>query len=305
MAGWIKLSRDITEHWIWQDAERLKWWQELLFMASWEDKKVMHDTHLFTLKKGQIIASVATLSKKWDKSAPTIIKFLKLLESDGMIKRETLYRQTSIITICNYDKYQGNDDTKLYTQIDTIVDTKLNTQVDTQVDTIVYTYKEIKENKEIKNNINYNNNAREEKKLEEKVETDKPLYAEDENPNPQTYFDEAKNSPIWQDLVAKQYEVTKNKLPEYLDKFQQECLCKETTHLSMNDYKSHFCNWLRIQRKEEKRDAERLARQQKQQQKQNDDMPVGMRGQVTGKVFEKGDWGKIEPPEQKNYEKGW
>lgn len=109
MAGWIKINRKIVEHWLWQDAERLKWWLDLLFMASWEDKKVSNDAHLFTLHRGQLIASISFLSDRWGKSNPTIIKFLKMLENEGMIKRDILYRQTPIITICKYEDYQCDD----------------------------------------------------------------------------------------------------------------------------------------------------------------------------------------------------
>lgn len=121
--GWIKINREIVNHWLWSDAERLKWWLDLLFLANWDDKKVLHDSHLFTLKRGQIIASVAFLCERWDKSKMTVLKFLQMLEGEEMIKRETLYRQTPIITICNYDKYQERLDTQIDTQIDTIVDT--------------------------------------------------------------------------------------------------------------------------------------------------------------------------------------
>lgn len=117
MAGWIKINRKIVEHWLWQDAERLKWWLDLLFMASWEDKKVSHDTHLFTLHRGQLIASISFLSDRWGKSNPTIIKYLKMLENDGMIKRETLYRYSTVITICKYEDYQCDTDS----QVDSLV----------------------------------------------------------------------------------------------------------------------------------------------------------------------------------------
>ena len=33
MAGWIKIYRDIQEHWIWQDANKLKWWLDIILMA--------------------------------------------------------------------------------------------------------------------------------------------------------------------------------------------------------------------------------------------------------------------------------
>ena len=123
MQGWIKINREIVNHWLWQDAERLKWWLDLLFMAQWDDKKVLHDSHLFTLKRGQIIASVAFLCERWEKSNKTVIKFLQMLESEEMIKREVVHRQTPIITICNYELYQDNVQTQVQTQVQTIVQT--------------------------------------------------------------------------------------------------------------------------------------------------------------------------------------
>lgn len=121
--GWIKINREIVNHWLWQDAERLKWWLDLLFLANWDDKKVLHDSHLFTLKRGQIIASVAFLCERWKKSNKTVIKFLQMLESEEMIKREVVHRQTPIITICNYELYQDNVQTQVQTQVQTIVQT--------------------------------------------------------------------------------------------------------------------------------------------------------------------------------------
>lgn len=161
MDGWIKLNRKITEHWLWQDAERLKWWFDLLFLAAWEEKKILHDSHLLVLHKGQMIASISYLSDRWGKSNPTIINFLRLLENEGMIYRQVLYRQTPIITICNYEKYQ----TQETTQIDTLIDR----QVDGIVNTQVYTNKEYKEIKE----ININNLC--EKKKSEKEKNEKAL----------------------------------------------------------------------------------------------------------------------------------
>lgn len=146
MNGWIKLPRSIINHWLWQDAERFKWWCDLLMLAAWEDKKTMHDAHLFVLAKGQMIASVSFLAERWGKSAPTIIKYLKLLEDEGMIKRSVLYRQTSIITICKYESYTEQENTTLYTQVDS--------QVNSIVDGIVYTNKENKEYKESKEEKN-------------------------------------------------------------------------------------------------------------------------------------------------------
>ena len=122
--GWIKINREIVNHWLWSDAERLKWWLDLLFMAQWDNKKVLHDSHLFTLKRGQIIASVAFLCERWEKSNKTVVKYLQMLESEGMIKRGVLHRQTPIITICNYELYQDNVQTQVQTQVQTNKESK-------------------------------------------------------------------------------------------------------------------------------------------------------------------------------------
>ena len=129
---YIKISRDINKHWLWSDAVKLQWWLDLLLLASWESHKVLHDSHLITLEKGQFIASIAFLSERWEKSAHTIIKFLKLLEEENMIYRETVHRQTSIITICNYASYQITDDADVHTIMHTQVHNQVHTQVHTQ-----------------------------------------------------------------------------------------------------------------------------------------------------------------------------
>lgn len=214
MSGWIKINRSIGNHWLWQDAERLKWWLDLLLMASWGEKQVLHDSHLTTLQRGQMIASISFLSDRWGKSKPTIIRFLRLLEEEGMIKRSTLYRQTSILTVCNYERYQCEDDPGLYTQIDTIVDR--------QVDTIVDTNKEYKE----LINININNNSPE-KKFE---------------------IEELKKEQLWLEAMAMRYNCSSTQeIIQWLDVFSLDVQCRDSRHRSMSDMKRHFCDWLRIQ----------------------------------------------------------
>lgn len=127
MSGWIKINRKINEHWLWKDAEKFQWWIDLLLMAAWKDKKEMHDSHLIKIKKGQMIISISDLCKRWNKSKPTIISFLKMLQEDGMIKRETLYRQTPLLTICNYERYQSKTDSIADTLLDILVDTLVDT----------------------------------------------------------------------------------------------------------------------------------------------------------------------------------
>lgn len=112
MNGWIKISRELPKHWIWQDAERLKWWLDLLFMASWDEGQTLSGgSRLIEIKRGQLVASISFLCQRWHKGHNTVIAFLKMLQEEKMITKETI-GNTTIITICNYNMYQAADNLK-------------------------------------------------------------------------------------------------------------------------------------------------------------------------------------------------
>lgn len=111
-AGWIKISRSIAEHWLWKDAEILKWWLDLLLMAAWKEHKELVGRQLVSLEKGQLIASLAYLCKRWKRSRPMVESFISNLEQDGMITK-AVCNNISIITIANYECYQTTNDAYL------------------------------------------------------------------------------------------------------------------------------------------------------------------------------------------------
>lgn len=240
MAGWIKISREIANHWLWQDAERLKWWLDLLFLAAWDDKQVLHDSHLFVLRKGQIIASISFLSERWGKSNPTIIKYLKLLEDEGMIYRQVLYRQTPIITICNYEKYQTREDA----QVNTLLDRQVDSIVDTQIDG----------NKEYKNinNISTISSKGESKNLK--------------------FIEELKKSQIWLEQMAMRFHISIDEIVRRLDDFALDCDCRGTEHQDFNDTRRHYNDWLRIQLEAEKRKNNVSDRQKSENKRRGSDV---------------------------------
>ena len=277
MAGWIKISREIEDHWLWQDAERLRWWIDMLFLASWEDKKVIEDTHLITIKKGQFIASVAFLCKRWGKSNKTIIKYLKLLEEDEMICREVLHRQTPIITICNYDKYQCNDDNSVQTivhrqneensaydihtqnqstnnsksdSLGCVKDNDVHTIVHRKVQTIVHTSKE------------YNNII-----VDDDVNTARAH--EDEN---LVYIEELKQSEIWLEQMQMRFKLNADEIKDKLDIFALDCRCRGTEHKNLNDTRRHFNDWLRIQIESQNRNSNEATRRKPENKRRGTDV---------------------------------
>lgn len=108
--GWIKIHRKLVDHWLWQDAEKLKWWLCLLIEANHEGRNILLKGSLVTCGRGQCVRSLETWAQEWRTTKKTVRNFLLLLERDGMIQYESVTVSTRI-TICNYDTYQnlGNE----------------------------------------------------------------------------------------------------------------------------------------------------------------------------------------------------
>lgn len=125
----------------------------MLFEASFKDSKVLVRKQIVDLKRGQLSGSISYFVKRWSTTKDQVIAFLKVLQNEGMIDKMS-DRNITIITICNYDSYQGKSDNKP----DNLCDNKSDNMPDNNPDT----NKEGIEGKEINNN-NSNAHTREEK----------------------------------------------------------------------------------------------------------------------------------------------
>jgi hypothetical protein len=115
MNGWIRLHRSIMEHWIFQDAKKLKWWLTILMEVNHADRKILQGSQLIHCKRGESVKSVHTWAKQFNCTPKTVRYFLSLLQKDGMVEILNDSRSTHL-KVCNYDIYQsdGNiEDTQL------------------------------------------------------------------------------------------------------------------------------------------------------------------------------------------------
>lgn len=106
--GWIKTYRKIQDCWIWLDKEpfdKRSAWIDLLLTANHADKKILFNGELITIERGQILTSIRQLAEKWKWSYDKVLRFLRLIENDGMIKKESDNFRT-LLTIENYEVYQ-------------------------------------------------------------------------------------------------------------------------------------------------------------------------------------------------------
>lgn len=111
--GWVRLNRSIMDNWLWKEKPFSKAcaWIDLLLSANHEDKKVLFDGNLVTVKRGQQLTSIRKLSERWGWNRRTTRKFLLMLENDGMVHVECTTRCTTV-TLINYGKYQDRGTTK-------------------------------------------------------------------------------------------------------------------------------------------------------------------------------------------------
>lgn len=109
MEGWISLYRKIQEHWLWTKRRKFSQfeaWISLLFKANFKDTKIMIGDNVVEIKKGSFITSEVKLAEEWKWDRSTVRKFLKTLEKQKMIQKNSTSKYTSI-SIENWDLYQN------------------------------------------------------------------------------------------------------------------------------------------------------------------------------------------------------
>ena len=104
MARFVKYY-DLSGHWLSKKPEYGYWWMDLVYLANYEDSKFFINGFLIECKRGELAWSVLSLAQRWNVNRQRVRTFLKSLEKDLMITSKS-NQQTTIITICNYSKYQ-------------------------------------------------------------------------------------------------------------------------------------------------------------------------------------------------------
>ena len=107
--GYIKLYRRSYEHPFYNEHRpktRREAWEDILMLANHTDKQVIVGNKVIMCKRGESVRSLQQWAEyfHWSKSATR--RFFNLLENMGQIRHgnET---QTTRITVCNYEEYQG------------------------------------------------------------------------------------------------------------------------------------------------------------------------------------------------------
>lgn len=108
MSGFAKSYRSKWHHPIFRDLLEAAIWAWMCDTAVWKDTSIRFNGEIVKLKRGQLVTSVRFISQGFRIGEQVTRTFMQNLENDGMTNTLPTHRGT-IITICNYDKYQQND----------------------------------------------------------------------------------------------------------------------------------------------------------------------------------------------------
>lgn len=105
--GWIKLNRQIVDHWLYKDKpfNKSMAWIDLLLIADHTTHTDLWRGKMTTFKRGDVNLSISALAKRWGWSRDKARRFIRDLESDGMLRINCTTRRTTL-TIVKYGIFQ-------------------------------------------------------------------------------------------------------------------------------------------------------------------------------------------------------
>ena len=104
--GWVKIDRRILE-WEWWDDRNTR---DLFIYCLLRANHTAKQWHGITIERGTFITSIESLAEGAGLTTRQTRTALEHLQLTGELTSETT-NKWRVITICNYDKYQANDDT--------------------------------------------------------------------------------------------------------------------------------------------------------------------------------------------------
>lgn len=111
LGGWICLWRRIANSTLWMDEKFTKGqaWVDLLLLAQGVYNAEVRDGVYREFHPGVVYWSVSALADRWKWNRKTAKSYLETLEKAGMICLYTKPKCGSIITILNWNEYQGGE----------------------------------------------------------------------------------------------------------------------------------------------------------------------------------------------------
>jgi len=110
--GFVKWYRSAREHWTHflqqkRSATDHEAFLDLLQEANYKRSTIERDGKIIHINRGQVLTTEDNLARRWRWSRGKVRRFLSAAQGFAEIQRETV-QGISILTLCNYDKWQGD-----------------------------------------------------------------------------------------------------------------------------------------------------------------------------------------------------
>lgn len=219
--GWIKLHRDLEANEVFRDSDTLRIFLYVVCRAV--TKKTSYRG--VEIERGQLAITYQELANdltinKW-RTRRIVLKLCSahyLQHTTQRTLQHGLQHTFSVITVCDFDNYQGSSKGSANTVCNTVCNSVRNSP---PVSTLLYD-KEIYIKKKIEEETSSSPDS--EKILIEKIIDDE----------------------AWKAKVAETFKLDETNLVKRLDEFFISNECRGKYHADLSDLKSHFVNWLTI-----------------------------------------------------------
>ena len=172
-------------------------------------------------ENGSVTTTYSQICKELGMSTQTLRTCLKKLSLTQQVTQQVTHRDTHI-TICDIASYKAEKN-----QGNTVANIVTNTVKETNKENLSPT-PPIKENK--KENISSTTTACAHEGFIEELKTDR----------------------TWGEVIAMRYSLgSLAELDDWINKFSLDVVCRDTRHKNLQDAKRHFCDWLRINLREQ------------------------------------------------------
>lgn len=141
--GYVQLYRKtLNNPIVMKDSDHLAVWVYLLLNATHKEQQAIFKGEKITLKKGELITGILSISKKLVINKDKVQRILKLLESDKQITQQTS-NKGRLISIVNWPLYQNSDkqnDKQLINNCETTDKQLITNNNDNNVNNVINTY---------------------------------------------------------------------------------------------------------------------------------------------------------------------
>ncbi len=133
MNGWVRIYRQLADHSLWTTERftRGQAWVDLILMANFTEATAFPGNRPLVVKRGQVLTSQVALARRWRWDRKTVRVFLHALKAAMMLDIQTSKETDTgytLITLCNYEKFQSDTSEPLAIEKDVRLDIELPIQ---------------------------------------------------------------------------------------------------------------------------------------------------------------------------------